>query len=459
MGNALLQRLEATVERDRLEESPTAPALRKIFRSWNSTDLWTGLRRYWNEFPKRPEYLSYGDMQHVLCLEESEAMFLWDTCSNTELEQIHRNDMFGSICLYCGSNTFEKTRFLLALFDTNGRGLISLNQLHDMVFSALCLLGKMCALSVKPKDVRRDLQHHLDGIMDRLNPEASIGFEALAKTLCDTRDTLAEDGDFENDLILGLIEVQEIGRCATSTLESSFIGKHHSAIENPKRKSPSLRMTNAPSRDFDKEIMEKQKKAGEVGMTGGKSGGDDAPMPSGSEGMRTPRDNLIMPAVLEEEWICVTLSYPDAKSGLTNPSLVKKLRREICSGLACNDSRLIIQYIGQGVIHLALGGKRLSHAGADARTAAQLVFVFGRAMQSEKSTLRKGLLKEAHVYNGMEIAEKQVMETADPSELAKLQPREEVPATPTGHGVPILDAGTPSDDGLGIMMLPLRIEV
>jgi len=46
MGNALLMKLEEVLERERLEDSPTAPAFRKIFRSWNSTDLWTGLRRY-----------------------------------------------------------------------------------------------------------------------------------------------------------------------------------------------------------------------------------------------------------------------------------------------------------------------------------------------------------------------------------------------------------------------------
>ena len=83
MGQSLASRLADEISRTRLEESPIAPPIRKIFRSWNSTDLWTALRRYWNEFPKKEEWLEYGDVTHILCLHDAEAMLLWDAFANS----------------------------------------------------------------------------------------------------------------------------------------------------------------------------------------------------------------------------------------------------------------------------------------------------------------------------------------------------------------------------------------
>lgn len=129
MGAALCRKLEDVLDRDKLENSTLAPGFRKVFRSWNSTDLWTALRRYWNEYPKHDDWLSYADVQHILVLAEPEAVFLWDTFANQGIDMMSRNEMFAAICMFCGSNCNEKARFLLTLFDTGGRGLLSIQVL------------------------------------------------------------------------------------------------------------------------------------------------------------------------------------------------------------------------------------------------------------------------------------------------------------------------------------------
>ena len=125
MGNALCNKLEEVLDRDRLENSTLAPGFRKVFRSWNSTDLWTALRRYWNEYPKHDAWLNYADVQHILCLAEPETVFLWDTFANQGIEMMNSKEMFAAICMFCGSSMNEKGRFLLTLFDSGGRGLLS----------------------------------------------------------------------------------------------------------------------------------------------------------------------------------------------------------------------------------------------------------------------------------------------------------------------------------------------
>ena len=94
MGQPLSRQLAVVLDREQLEASVIAPAFRKIFRSWNSTDLWTALRRYWNEFPRRPKYLGYSDVAHIIgaALDESEVLFVWDTFSvpaNTVLASVN----------------------------------------------------------------------------------------------------------------------------------------------------------------------------------------------------------------------------------------------------------------------------------------------------------------------------------------------------------------------------------
>jgi hypothetical protein len=70
-------------------------------------------------------------------LEHEEALFFWDIFANPGSQRITRKAMFIAIALYCGCAVPEKGRFLLTLFDSAGRGLITLYELTDLIFSTL----------------------------------------------------------------------------------------------------------------------------------------------------------------------------------------------------------------------------------------------------------------------------------------------------------------------------------
>ena len=107
-----------------------------------------------------------------------------------------------------------------------------------------------------------------DFVKRLLDPKADVyGYESIAKTVCDSKATIV-DSDWTEDRILGLLEIQELSRGCSDIVESSFIGAHHSAVENPKRRSPSLVMTTAATRDFEKEAMDRVPDPGSVSAQG-----------------------------------------------------------------------------------------------------------------------------------------------------------------------------------------------
>lgn len=80
-------------------------------------------------------------------------------------------------------------------------------------------------------------------------------------------------------------------------------------------------------------------------------------------------------------------------------------------------------------------------------------------MGTEKSVMKKGLLKEATIYDGIKIAEASFDPESDPALAASLQPRLEDPVTPTSYAHAVGDVGTPSESGGITIDLPLQIEV
>lgn len=191
MGQAVSNRLAEETSRTRLEDSPLAPPFRKIFRSWNSTDLWTALRRYWNEFPRKEEWLTYADVTHILCLPDAECMFLWDAFANSGIEKMNRYAMFVAISMYAGCNVQEKGRFILTLFDTGMRGLISMNEFNYMIFVVLETLGAASQHVVKKRDILQDMERFFRVDLEE-DLELSASFTSMIKTIDNTRQTLKE---------------------------------------------------------------------------------------------------------------------------------------------------------------------------------------------------------------------------------------------------------------------------
>jgi len=249
-----------------------------------------------------------------------------------------------------------------------------------------------------PKEIRGMVDEFVNTLITPT--EQAYGFEALAKTMKDTRATCV-DTDWKQDRILGLVEMQEIARFCEHTVESSFCGSHHSAIENPKRKSPSMIMTRAPTRDFDREALARQPEADEISP---KASPGHSPKNArqvdddGDYSVKTPSMKEIPVPVLQEEWISLTFRWREAKTD--TPAIKRKIQRELCRVLACNDKRVVVQYVGQGYIHVALGGKRMALLGSDPRSAAMLGIVIVGQFQNRISLLRQGFLKDAELYNG-----------------------------------------------------------
>ena len=57
------------------------------------------ISRYWNEFPRKEEWLTYADVTHILCLPDAECMFLWDAFANTGIDMMNRYAMFVAISM------------------------------------------------------------------------------------------------------------------------------------------------------------------------------------------------------------------------------------------------------------------------------------------------------------------------------------------------------------------------
>ena len=116
-------------------------------------------------------WLSFGDVQHILCVSDNEAMFLWDAFANSGIDMMNRNEMFVAICMYAGCNIAEKGRFILTLFDTGMRGLISLNELHHLIFTVLEVLGNAAQVVVKKKDIYVALESFIVDVIELRIPE------------------------------------------------------------------------------------------------------------------------------------------------------------------------------------------------------------------------------------------------------------------------------------------------
>lgn len=394
MGNELSMSLEEVLERDRLENSPLAPGFRKIFRKWNATDLWTALRRYWNEFPKKPEWLKYEDMQHILVLNEAEAMFLWDTYATQGVEMIRTTVMFMGICLYCGTNVSEKGRFLLTLFDSGGRGLVSLNELGELIFLVIETLGKPALVTVKKKPVISAYHRFIDALLD--TGRSVDGFETTTKTIHDCKNTLREGENLFEDRIVGLIELRELCNYVHHTMEDSFCNAHHSAIESVKRVSPAQRITHAPTRDYNEDLMHLQEAAAKKLL--------EIEERKRIEAANAPvqkQESIVSEVTLDDEtvteqWMPITLLWHLAQQDV--PALRHQIHRQICKSLGCMEKRVAIHFIGQGFVHLAVGGKTSSFA-HDERQAVDLATQFLTQMENKKSWLRQGLLENASVHN------------------------------------------------------------
>merc|ERR1712007_71057 len=110
--------------------------------------------------------------------------------------------------MYCGSSAAEKGRFLLTLFDTGGRGLLSVEEIHKLIYVSLESLGRCSHVTIKPKEIRVLVDDFVGELMEPSSP--AYGFEATAKSLTDTRVTSGDS--WREERILGLVEMQELAR-------------------------------------------------------------------------------------------------------------------------------------------------------------------------------------------------------------------------------------------------------
>ncbi len=457
MGASVSARLTEEVSRKNLENSPTAPGVRKIFRSWNSADLWSALRRYWNEFPKKEEWLTYADVAHVLCsLNDAEVMFLWDAFANSGTERMSKYAMFVAIAMYSGSSVQEKGRFILTVFDTGMRGLVSINEFSNMVFVVLETLGMAGQQSVKKKDVVRELEAEFFAVLmsgeDEQakyveDVELASAFASVIKTIDNTRQTLKEGTVLQEDKILGLVEMQEVCKYVTHIVDSaknSFVCPHHSAIENVKRVSPSMVMARGPSRNLGGELDAKNKK--KKGESDANSDTEVAAWKAGAGGEDDGVGHLLLrdqsgitawtPKKHEEkkgdlsdeekaekarevgeqfaasnasgegssrstfdDFVHITLKWSGAVTD--SPALRSKVQREIAKCLALAETRVLVTFIGMGVMHVSIRSDAT-------RSAPQLGFLFKtqtEAQNGKGSSLKQGLLKDVELYSGLGVIE------------------------------------------------------
>ncbi|KAF4671512.1 hypothetical protein FOL47_001495 [Perkinsus chesapeaki] len=178
--------------------SQRATTLHRIFKRFSSGDLWAAYRRYRHIGIKTHE-LDRDQTRTILgpSVGAGPFLFIWDVLSIAD-NHINLIELLSTACLFSGSELPEKGRFLLAVFDTSGRGMLTAKSLCLMGRMVIEVLGKCVPLCRSSKEVYAALRKDIASLLPAYNEilEASDQGQAI--------------GIFETEEFVGQMELSSL---------------------------------------------------------------------------------------------------------------------------------------------------------------------------------------------------------------------------------------------------------
>ncbi|KAF4669592.1 hypothetical protein FOL46_001328 [Perkinsus olseni] len=209
MGQVIATVLEdLSDDEEKWKGSQRATTLHRIFRRLSSGDLWAIYRRYRRQELQLPG-LDQEQTREVLgpSLGVGPFLFIWDIFSIAN-SHVDPTELLCMASIFSGSELSEKGRFLLAVFDTSGRGMLTPKSLCMMGRLVIEILGKCVPLCSSGKSVyaalRKDVASILPGYSEALAVASDQrGNAAAAAILFETEEMI---GQMELTLLLAPIK-------------------------------------------------------------------------------------------------------------------------------------------------------------------------------------------------------------------------------------------------------------
>ncbi|KAF4729979.1 hypothetical protein FOZ62_023117 [Perkinsus olseni] len=208
MGQVIATVLEdLSDDEEKWKGSQRATTLHRIFRRFSSGDLWAIYRRYRRQELQLPG-LDQEQTREVLgpSLGVGPFLFIWDIFSIAN-SHVDPTELLCMASIFSGSELSEKGRFLLAVFDTSGRGMLTPKSLCMMGRLVIEILGKCVPLCSSGKSVyaalRKDVASILPGYSEALAVASDHRGSAAAAVLFETEEMI---GQMELTLLLAPIK-------------------------------------------------------------------------------------------------------------------------------------------------------------------------------------------------------------------------------------------------------------
>eukprot|EP00397_Hematodinium_sp_SG-2012_P024588 GEMP01025617.1.p1 GENE.GEMP01025617.1~~GEMP01025617.1.p1 ORF type:complete len:542 (+),score=118.89 GEMP01025617.1:50-1675(+) len=349
--------LQQACDHERFRDSCRAMLTRRILASWNSNDLWSCYRSY--KELELPDKVSYEEIVGILGLRDSQLFQLWEIFSiPTPIgDLVTKLEFFTALALFSGASLDDKMRFLLAIFDTSDRGILSLTDLLLLITTTLTMIGKTTGMPFKPKMVKATF-------IESLRNDTAIGR---------WYQTMPQDQKWTQKFI-GLFELEDFFSPLYATYDDMPISAHPAALD-PSKRRPSPKKVK---KKVDLLLLKKME-------------------PVVTECEPEPQEEVVaveaqIPDIVEdanqeefqeERWtpLCFMIDAVVPKSAA-------KYHKAIAGALGANMNRVEIHHFAPPFMYFAVGGPTNK---TDGRSCDQLAFIVHAQLQSHHSYLRATL--------------------------------------------------------------------
>mmetsp|Transcript_156643 Transcript_156643/g.480594 ORF Transcript_156643/g.480594 Transcript_156643/m.480594 type:complete len:431 (-) Transcript_156643:49-1341(-) len=151
MGAGIASTISYVVSEEAWAKTDRGPKIRHLFGLYRSTDCWAVMRKF-RQIDDGNGYVSFDELQQLLCLPEFHLFFIWDVYSQQN-ELIDSREFLTMVCVFSSATLEEKGRFLISLFDGTQTGRCTGAELGQLCVMVLTVLAKCTGALVKPKDV------------------------------------------------------------------------------------------------------------------------------------------------------------------------------------------------------------------------------------------------------------------------------------------------------------------
>lgn len=381
--------LQKACDPETFRNSSRALLARKILASWNSNDLWSCFRAY--KEANLPENATDEDIVEILGLRDSQLLQLWEIFSVPTAigDVVPRRELFTALAVFCGARFDDKIRFLLSVFDKSERGLLSCEDLLQLVTVTLQMIGKATGVVYKPKVVK-------EALIACFVPETPIGAMYL-KTAADQRWTLN---------FIGLHELEVFCTPVMVKYEDMPIASHPSAKEPTKRQASPKKARKV---EFQPVVQETRQESAPSEETEDKRQEQEQGQETAAE---TQKAEVVREAetdvCVDERWVPLCLTMENLV-----PKHAEKYQKALANALGTSLQRVAIHHIAPPFMYMAVGGPS---GRGDKRTGESLAFLIHAQLQSKHSYIRSALPTAKLALNPTQ-------EELDPESMQKLEER------------------------------------